>query len=255
MKHTAKELVKFKKLQRRLGFSKQREVIGLLESLWHLAQRECPRGDIGRLDDESIAIELEWDGEPEKLVDALVETGWLDRCAQHRLVIHDWAEHAPRFVHGVAQKKGGIIRAAVPVEDCNEGLQSTTIVGVETLDSEPLACAGTTIPNLTIPNHSYTHAVEARKSKHLQDAAFAAVWRAWSRHLSEQFKMLTPTAEEAQLYELAAYSTEEATAIVRFSIGRQAKNLILTGDHKGKPPPSKPAGGFTRKTPGMEKII
>lgn len=100
MIHTATQLVKFKKLQRRLGLTKRREVIGLLESLWHLTLREAPKGDIGKLDNETIAIELEWDVDPDQLVNALVETRWLDADDQNRLVVHDWQQHAPNFVKG-----------------------------------------------------------------------------------------------------------------------------------------------------------
>lgn len=100
MIHKATELVKFKKLHRRLGFTKKRETIGLLESLWHLTLREALQGDIGKLDDETIAIELEWDGDPAALVQSLVETRWLERSEPHRLIVHDWHNHAPDYLKG-----------------------------------------------------------------------------------------------------------------------------------------------------------
>lgn len=126
MKHQTPSLAKFKKLMRRLGFSKVRETMGLLEALWLLTQSSSPRGDIGsKLDNEDIAIELEWDGDPDFLVDSLVETRWLDRCSKYRLVVHDWADHAPRFVHGVAAKKGGMITTIV--DDYSPPLQSATV--------------------------------------------------------------------------------------------------------------------------------
>ena len=100
MIHKATQLVKFKKLQRRLGLPKRRDVVGILESLWHLTMREAPRGDIGKLDDETIAIELEWDADPATLIRAMVETRWLDESPCHRLIVHDWSEHAPNFVKG-----------------------------------------------------------------------------------------------------------------------------------------------------------
>lgn len=106
MIHKTTDLGKFKKLQRRLGFTKRRDVIGLLESLWHMAIREAPQGNIGRLDDETIAIGLEWDGDPEKLIEYLVETRWLDRDETHRLLIHDWHEHAPKFLLGNLSSRG-----------------------------------------------------------------------------------------------------------------------------------------------------
>ena len=89
MKANTPELMKFKKLQRKLGESR-RGTIGLLEGLWIETARNSPAGDVGRFTNEEIAIMVDWDGDPDLLVDALVECRWLDRCSEHRLVVHDW---------------------------------------------------------------------------------------------------------------------------------------------------------------------
>jgi hypothetical protein len=68
--------------------------VGILESLWALTAREAPRGDIGKLANEDIAIGIDYDRDPDALVKALVKAGWLDEHSTHRLVIHDWHEHA-----------------------------------------------------------------------------------------------------------------------------------------------------------------
>ena len=109
MIHRTTSLVKFKKLQHRLGFTKTRDTIGILEAMWLFTQREAPRGDIGKFDNETLAIELEWDGDPEMLVVTLVETRWLDAHPVHRLVVHDWHNHAPRYVHSLVQRYGGFV--------------------------------------------------------------------------------------------------------------------------------------------------
>lgn len=69
------------------------EAAGLLETLWHLADRESPRGDIGKLSDEAICDSLDWARDHKTLLDALVDCGWIDRCEEHRLVVHDWHDH------------------------------------------------------------------------------------------------------------------------------------------------------------------
>lgn len=74
------------------------EVVGLLESLWHFASGYARRGDVGRHTDDEIASHLEWGGDARELVEALVATRWLDRCACHRLRIHDWPDHADQTV-------------------------------------------------------------------------------------------------------------------------------------------------------------
>lgn len=76
--------------------------VGLLELLWHTTATLAPRGDIGALQDDHIAEELYWQGDTGVLVEALVKTGWLDECSVHRLVVHDWKDHADQ---GVSRKK------------------------------------------------------------------------------------------------------------------------------------------------------
>ena len=97
MKHQVPECMKFKKLQRRLGVSRV-IVAGTLELLWVTTQKNTPKGDIGKFTNEEIAIECDWEGDPEMLVESLIESGWIDRCETHRLVIHDWEQHAPGWI-------------------------------------------------------------------------------------------------------------------------------------------------------------
>jgi hypothetical protein len=108
MKSGTMDLLKFKRLQRRLGES-TRGVVGLLEMLWAGACKNCPRGDIGKFDNEDIAVMCDWDGDPDELVATLVECGWIDEDEEYRLVIHDWHDHAPNFVKGNAKHLGGLI--------------------------------------------------------------------------------------------------------------------------------------------------
>lgn len=68
--------------------------IGILEGIWHLTAREAQRGDIGKLSNEDIALGIDYRGDEEKLISALVKCEWLDEHPQFRLVVHDWHEHA-----------------------------------------------------------------------------------------------------------------------------------------------------------------
>lgn len=70
--------------------------LGALEALLDWAYTFARRGDVGHFADEDIAEAVGWDGDAGTFVAALVETRWLDRCTQHRLVIHDLADHADR---------------------------------------------------------------------------------------------------------------------------------------------------------------
>lgn len=97
MKHSTPESMKFKRLMRRLRESK-RGVAGLLELLWISTANNARRGDIGQFSNEEIAIECDWEGNPDELVEALVDVGFLDASTEHRLIVHDWHIHAPGFI-------------------------------------------------------------------------------------------------------------------------------------------------------------
>lgn len=88
-----------------LGITR-RDALGLLSMLWEWTWEQAPRGDVGRWPDESIALACEWAGDPAELVAALVESGWLDRCEKTRLLIHDYADHAPEFVKKRLSRNG-----------------------------------------------------------------------------------------------------------------------------------------------------
>lgn len=81
--------------------------IGLLEVLWHYTAKYAIQGNIGKWDNRAIAKALYW---PEKkadgLVDALVDSGWLDRDSEHRLLIHDWQDHADQSVRKTLKNHG-----------------------------------------------------------------------------------------------------------------------------------------------------
>ena len=98
MKREAVSHTKMKRLCRRLDLPLW-QAIGLLESLWLLTGREAPRGDIGKLTDEDIALGIDYRGDEATMIDALVASGWMDRDPAGRLVIHDWADHADDAVH------------------------------------------------------------------------------------------------------------------------------------------------------------
>ena len=101
MKRQALDHTKMDLLMRKLNLPRW-GAVGILESLWHLTAKEAPRGDIGRLTNERIAIGIEWRGaknsppesEADRLIQALVEAGWMEVNGIHRFVIHDWDEHA-----------------------------------------------------------------------------------------------------------------------------------------------------------------
>lgn len=70
------------------------QVLGILETLWQFTGRYTPHGNIGKYSNKQISSWIGWDGDPDELIDALVEAHWVDTDTEYRLVIHDWNEHA-----------------------------------------------------------------------------------------------------------------------------------------------------------------
>ncbi|MGM9590203.1 MAG: hypothetical protein ACI3V0_08545 [Faecousia sp.] len=88
---------KLKRLARLLGVSKQ-AAIGYLHLLWWWALDYAPQGQIiPPFDTEDVADAVEFDGEPCEIVNALVDSGFLDRNDE-TLTIHDWYDYAGKLL-------------------------------------------------------------------------------------------------------------------------------------------------------------
>lgn len=80
------------------------QAVGHMEMLWHFAAKHSPAGDIGRWPDSMIAKRAGWNGDPQQFVGALEAAkgagrhGWIEKHRSHRLVLHDWHEHAEESV-------------------------------------------------------------------------------------------------------------------------------------------------------------
>lgn len=96
---------KMRDLARRLNIPLA-HAVGIMEMIWHWAGQETPQGDIGLAEDREIAAAADWAGRPSVLVDALVDSRWLDRDDVYRLVIHDWPDHADNSVKKWLDRNG-----------------------------------------------------------------------------------------------------------------------------------------------------
>jgi hypothetical protein len=79
--------------------------LGWLECMWHFCSRFTLRGNIGKYPDQAIEAWCEWDGEPGGLIAALIQSRWLDEDSLHRLLVHDWPDHADIQVHTELARK------------------------------------------------------------------------------------------------------------------------------------------------------
>lgn len=99
MKEGTKEKLKFKKLKHRLKLPEY-QVVGILESIWMLARSSAQGGDIGKHSNADIAVHIEWHGDEDELIAALVDCDWLIEDEDYRLVIKNWKRHVPNYLKG-----------------------------------------------------------------------------------------------------------------------------------------------------------
>ena len=154
MKSGALTSVKLMRLKRTLGLT-QYQAVGLLECLWHFTAHNTPDGGIGKYTDDDIAAVLEWEGAATELIEALLQSGWLDRHDDGSLWIHDWLEHCPTWVRGVAankiaREKNGLCTKSPTKYPTKSDTESPTKSPTESPTKLDTSVA-TTLPYLTLP--------------------------------------------------------------------------------------------------------
>lgn len=160
MKIAAPQSTKFLKLKRRLSLPHW-QCVGLLESLWLFTQHNAPLGDVGRHSDEDLAAAIEWAGDARELVTALIECGWLDECAVSRLVVHDWAEHAPTYIKGAMAKHGKDFCRPVKKSAKHPAKQGARRGEKKTTPPPQHPAPNHTKPSLTKPNQAISSPADA----------------------------------------------------------------------------------------------
>jgi hypothetical protein len=168
MKSGALTSVKLMRLKRALGLT-QYQAVGLLECLWHFTAHNTPDGGIGKYTDDDIAAVLEWEGAATELIEALIQSGWLDRHDNGSLWIHDWLEHCPTWVRGVAankiaREKNGLCTKSPTKYLTKSDTESTTKSPTKSPTKYPTkyptklhTSVATTLPYLNLPNQEEIH--------------------------------------------------------------------------------------------------
>ena len=153
------------------GLAAETIAVGLLERLWHATINNAKRGDIGRLTDEQIAEAIGWHMDASELVEAMVAVGWLDRHPDHRLLTHDWHDHAPNFVKANEQKMGGFL-TKLPKSVPPNG--ATYEVPPDRSDPRGGTIPNQTKPNETQPNETQPDQIQTRPPDEPPDRSPAA---------------------------------------------------------------------------------
>lgn len=193
--------------------------IGHLELLWAFTGKQAPQGNIGKWPNGAIARACFWEGDPEVFISALVNSGFIDAHPVYRQLIHDWPEHAPRWVKSKLNTLGiSFILPADPLE----GAEGKDVTPSESSDDED-GDTSTDISNDTSGSiSSDTKGSEGKRregkpTQALPDWVDASVWSEWEQHRRELRKPLTARACKAQIEFLDAHR-DVHTEIIRQSI-------------------------------------
>ncbi len=109
---------KLKKLARLLSIS-QPNAVGLLHFLWWWALDFAQDGNLSKYEAGDIADAVFWQGNPQNLIDALVESEFLDIAENGDLHIHDWFDYAGRLIEKRVANRERMRKARA--KDKNEG--------------------------------------------------------------------------------------------------------------------------------------
>ena len=154
------DTVKMKKLKMRLKLPHW-QCVGLLEALWLFTARNAPDGDIGRHTNEDIAACLEWTNDPDQLILTLVELHWLDEHPDHRLVVHDWADHCPTWIKGrwaaaakVAEETASKTASKIASKIASKTSPQTASKTGSQTGTKAASKTGSSLPSHSLPSHS-----------------------------------------------------------------------------------------------------
>jgi len=103
MKREALRHPKMLDLAARLRIPRE-HAIGIVSVLIDWVHDMAPQGDVGKWPDGAIAVASGWSGDPHEFINALIEARWLDSHPHHRLLVHDYPDHAERFVKAKLSK-------------------------------------------------------------------------------------------------------------------------------------------------------
>jgi hypothetical protein len=98
MKRNAPNHPKHKRLARELKINLA-WANGIVERMIHFTAEYHPGGDIGASDNLDIAEACAWPKSPDVLIEKLMAARLVDEDSAHRLIVHDWSQHADDATH------------------------------------------------------------------------------------------------------------------------------------------------------------
>lgn len=117
-------------------------VAGHLLAIWIWCDKRAKEGDeqaeqgiIGNPKPWAIAEIARWEGDPDRLIEVLLDVGWLDRADQG-LVLHDWMDHQGAMIQKQKEKRE---RNAKRMRDARAPNEESTD-GNDPLETPPVHC-------------------------------------------------------------------------------------------------------------------
>ncbi len=216
--------------------------------LWAHCQNRR-QSSFDNLSDRALKALCRFPGQANKLVSALSESGFVRRSEDGQTEVVGWDEYNAKLLANWENgAKGGRPKREKnnPTETQRKPTSNPPVT-----HAEPIRVDRSRVDKITLSNTP-----SRELSQHWKSEEFKTVWFAWLSHVAAKDQPITDSAEEAMLYQLARFKTDEAIEVVRFSTLKQAKNLILNGDHKAKPAgDGRSSGGGGRKRVSFEEGI
>ena len=194
---------KTKKLARLLSVSLP-AAVGHLHYFWWWALDFAQDGTLEKYDGYDLADAMQWDGDPDQLLEAMIEAGYIDDT-EDGLMIHDWGEYAGKLLErrakDRARKRAAAEAAGVPQnfrrssdgndEESAETPSASFVTNQPTVPNQPNTTNSTNRTEPTTP----TSAPAA-----LQETRFAEFWKAYPKKVGKAsclkaWKKIKPTAE------------------------------------------------------------
>lgn len=138
------------KLRNALSMKTNYEATGLIVSLWCWAAVNAPDGNLSGYSSKDIAEAIGYKKSPTKLIDLLVESGFVDIRENGTAVIHDWEEHAALLMDSNEQQKKNTRERVRRYRERRKAISEND--GNEECNVTRNASNAPTLPNLTLPN-------------------------------------------------------------------------------------------------------
>lgn len=193
---------KTKKLARLLGVSLP-AAVGHLHYLWWWALDFAQDGVLDKYDAEDIADAMQWEGDADQLVEALLSSGYIDDT-DDGLVVHDWHDYAGKLLERRAKdraRKRAAAEASDSPQDFRRNSNGTDEEGEETPSASFVTVPNSTIPNHTVHDRTVPDSTEpTSEAQTLQERRFTEFWQAYPKKVGKAsclkaWKKLKPTTE------------------------------------------------------------